>query len=862
MRILGEWFRRVEYLINRSRHEAMLRDEMAAHRSQMGDSRRFGNELRLREEARDVWGWAWLDETLRDLRFAGRMFVRAPGFSAVAVLSLALATGATTAIFSIVHSVLLRPLPFASPDRLVQVREIAQVGGPGPVGQADLQEFRTQSVSFERFTGSEFSTRFMETERGIERLTTVVADREFFTVLGVSAALGRTFTQDDPASVVVLSDGAWKRLFNRDRGAIGRTIAVSGNRWDPAQRRSVIHRRELTILGVMPESFQFPYGASSTFPGALPEDRTDIWIAEERLGGRVPFVIGRMKPGVTVRAAQDELEIIERRLDVSAPSPYRPIGVRLTPLSDEVLGAVRRSLWLLFGAVGLVLVAACANIANLLLARTTARTQEVVTRAALGAAPGRLVRQFLVESLLLSLVGGVLGVAVAWWGVDLLVAVGAAKIPRAHEIRLDWLAFGFLLAICAIASMLFGLAPALIASRADAQNITKDAGGRSTVAGRYSRMRNALVIAEIALAFVLACGAAGVIRELDRLGRIEPGMITENVMTLHLTPRVPDRDYLRIEERVRVLPGVTGAGFIQMVPLQNWGWLGNYRVLSRPADHPRPIVELRTITPGYFDTLGIPVRGRMLTEADIDATPRTLLINETLARKHFPGEDPIGQILDRGVIVGVVGDVRQTRLDRAVEPEIYQIVSREAGIATDIGLTLMVRSAVPPESLVPAVRAAVSSVNPVIAIFNVKSMEQVVADSVWELNLYRWLIGMFSVLALALAAIGLYGVIAYSVASQTREFAVRMALGSEPAELARMVLGRGLRLAGLGLGVGIATALILRLWLRNLPEGVRFDLTTLAMIALLLVAIALVACLVPAIRVATVNPAVALRREN
>jgi predicted permease len=689
-----------------------------------------------------------------------------------------------------------------------------------------------------------------------------VADREFFTVLGVSAAHGRTFTQDDPASVVLLSDGAWKRLFAEDPNAIGRTIVVSGNRWDPVQRRSVIQRRELTILGVMPESFQFPYGASSTFPGALPENRTDIWIAEERLGGRVPFVIGRMKPGVTAQAAQDELEIIEKRLDATTPSPYRPTGVRLTPLSDEVLGSVRRSLWLLFGAVGLVLVAACANIANLLLARTTARTQEVVTRAALGAGPGRLVRQFLVESLALSLVGGLLGVAVAWWGVDVLVAVGAAKIPRAHEIHLDWMAFAFLLGICAIASMLFGLAPALIASRADAQNITKEAGGRSTVAGRYSRMRDTLVVAEIALAFVLACGAAGVIRELDRLGRIDSGMITENVMTLHLTPRVPDRDYLTIEQRVRELPGVTGAGFIQMVPLQNWGWLGNYRVLSRPPDQPRPIVELRTVTPGYFDTLGIPVRGRMLTEADIDATPRTVLVNETLARKHFPGEDPIGQTLDRGVIVGVVGDVRQTRLDRPVEPEIYQIVSRDAGIATDIGLTLMVRAAVPPESLVSAVRAAVKNVNPVIAIFDVKSMDQVVTDSVWELNLYRWLIGMFSVLTLALAAIGLYGVIAYNVASQTREFAVRIALGSEPLDLARMVLGRGLRLASLGLGVGIATALLLRVWLRNLPEGMRFDLTTLAVIASLLVAIALGACLVPAVRVAAVNPAVALRRDN
>jgi putative ABC transport system permease protein len=862
MGILDEWFRRVEYLVHRSRHEEMLRQEMAAHRRQMTDAKKFGNELRLREDARDVWGWAWLDEIVRDVRFAGRSFVRAPGFSIIAILSLALATGATTAIFSIVHSVLLRPLPFASPDRLVQVREIHKVGGAGSVGYADLQEFRAQSASFERFTGCEFSTRLIETRNGIERLAAVVADREFFTVLGVSAAVGRTFGPDDPPSVAVLSAGVWKRLFDGDPGMVGRPIVLSGNRWDPLQRRSIVQRRELTVVGIMPDSFQFPYGASAGFPGALPENRTEIWIAEDRAGGRIPFVTGRMKPGVTVQAAQHELEIIEKRLDEAAPSPSRPNGVRLTPLSDDVLGAVRRSLWLLFGAVGLVLAAACANIANLLLARTTARTQEVVTRAALGAGPLRLVRQFLVESLALSLAGGLLGVAVAQWGVDLLVAVGAAKIPRAQEIRLDWMAFAFLLTICAIASILFGLAPALIASRADAQNITKEAGGRSTVAGRYHRMRNALVVAEIALAFVLACAAAGVIRELNRLGHVDAGMITDNVITLHLTPRVPDRDYLTIEQRVRALPGVAGAGLIQMVPLQNWGWLGDYRVLARPPGQGRPVVELRTVTPGYFDAVGIPVRGRRLTEADIEASPRTLLVNETLARKHFPGEDPIGQATDRGTIVGVVGDVRQARLDRPVEPEIYQIVSRDAGIATDIGMTLMVRAAVPPESLVPAVRTAVLNVNPVIAIFNVKSMDQVVADSLWELNLYRWLIGMFAVLALALAAIGLYGVIAYSVASRTREFAVRIALGSEPADLARMVLSRGVRLAGLGVGVGVASAFALQLLLRDLSETVKFDLTTLAVISTLLLAITLVACLVPAIRVSAVNPAAALRRDN
>ena len=862
MAAMGEWFRRLKYLLNRSHHEAMLREEMAAHRDLMSDPRRFGNALRIREEARDVWGWSWLDDILRDLRFAWRALVRTPGFSLVAILSLALATGATTAIFSIVHSVLLRPLPFASPDRLVQVREVHQVGGAGSVTFADLQEFRAQSALFERFSGCEFTTRLIETPRGPERLTAVVADPEFFPVLGVQAAIGRTFGPDDRESVAVLSTGAWRRLFDRDPATVGRTLVVNGNRWDPIQRRSVLQRREITIVGIMPKSFQFPYGSSAAFPGALPESRTDIWLPYDRPAGRLSFVIGRMTPGATAQAAQQELEIIEKRLDVTAPGPYRATGVRVTPLSDEVLGGVRRSLWLLFGAVGLVLAAACANIANLLLARITARTQEVVTRAALGASPRRLVRQFLVESLTLSLAGGLLGVAVAWWGADVLVAVGAARIPRAHEVRLDWVAFGFLLSICAGAAVLFGLAPAVIASRADAQHITKEAGGRATVAARYSRLRNALVVAEVALAFVLACGAASVMRELSRLSHVDAGMVTENVMTLHLTPRVPDRDYLAIEQRVREMPGVLGAGLIQMLPLQNWGWIGDYRPLDRPREQGRPVVELRTVTPGYFEALGIPTRGRKLTERDIDADPQVLLVNEALARRDFPGEDPIGKATDRGIIVGVVGDVPQSRLDRPVEPEIYGIVNRNAGIASDLGMTLVVRGAVPPESLVPALRAAALSVNPAIAVFNVRRMDQVVADSMWELNLYRWLIGLFAVLALVLAAIGLYGVIAYSVASRTHEFAVRLALGSEPRGLARMVVAGGLRLAAAGLVVGSAATLAVGRLLRHYTEAVRLDPLSVAGVAILLLAIALVACFVPAVRVALVDPSAALRRDN
>jgi predicted permease len=568
-------------------------------------------------------------------------------------------------------------------------------------------------------------------------------------------------------------------------------------------------------------------------------------------------VVARLAPGVAPAAADAELDTLERRLDVTAPGRYRPIGMQVTPLRSEVVGVVGRSLWLLFAAVGLVLAAACANVANLFLARTVARTQEVVTRAALGAGPGRLVRQFLCESLLVTLAAGVAGALVAWWGVDVLARLGADRIPRAHEIALDWRAFVFLFTVCLVCAVAVGLLPAVVAANADIRGVTQEAGVRSTGSSRHSRIRDGLVVAEVALAFVLACGVAGVIRELIALGRMTPGVITENVVTLHLTPRAPDRDYFAIEERVRQIPGVAGAGFIQMVPLQNWGWLGDLNIKGRPREE-RPQVELRTVTPGYFAALGIPVRGRVVTAADA-GDARAIMVNETFARRYLHGEDPLRRETDRGPIVGVAGDVYQERLDVPVVPEIYQIVSSDAGIASDLGMTLVVRGSGAIEPLIPALRAAVREINPVVAIFNVRTMAEVVDDSLWELNLYRWAVGLFAALALVLAAIGLYGVMAYSVSSRTREFAVRLALGADPGRVARLVVGRGGRLALLGVAAGVVAAFTIVAAVRTLPASLRPDPVTLAVAAALLVGIALLASLVPARRVTRVSPSTALR---
>ncbi len=862
MSLMGEWFRRLTYLANRSDRDDELRREMEAHRDMMGTPSRFGNTLRLREESRDVWGWTWLDNVQRDVRFASRTLRRAPGFTVTVIVSLALASGATTAIFSIVNGVLLRPLPFVQAERLVQVDEIHQTGGAGAIAFGDMQAFRAESVSFERFSGYELTTRLLETRDGSERVTAVLTDRDFFPLLGVSPLIGRTYAAGDPAGLVVLSEALWQRQFDRDPSVIGRTIGLSGNRWDPTARRSIVVRREATVIGVMPEIFQFPYGASAGFAGSMPESRTDMWIPDERPdGGRFGSATGRLKPGVSIGAAAAELDAIEKRLDITAPGPYRALGVRIVPLADEVLGPVAKSLWLLFGAVGLVLAAACANVANLLLARTAARAHEVVTRAALGASPRRLISQFLVESLLLGLAGGLAGVIVARWTLALLVGIGAGRIPRAHEIALDWTAFAFMLAVCLVVAVLFGLAPAILAARTDAQDITKASGGRATTSKAFGRLRDGLVIAEVALAFALALGAGGVMRELGRLARTETGMAVEGVMTLHLSPRIPDNDYFAIEERVQRLPGVTAAGFVQLVPLQNWEWIGDIHITGRPREE-RPRIELRTVTPGYFKALGIPIRsGRNLAAGDAVLDPGVFLVNESFARLHFPGEDAVGRATDRGLIAGVVGDVRQATIDRPAAPEIYQVVNRNAGVAPELGMSLIVRTSGRPEAIVPSVRAAVLDVNPIVAFFNLKTMSQVVADSLWELNLYRWLIGLFAALALTLSAIGLYGVISYGVSSRTREFAVRLAIGSDPSGVARLVLERGLRLTAAGLIVGIGGTLAIVPFLRRLSALFTPDALTLGAIVMLLVTISLMACLVPALRVSRLNPATALRHD-
>jgi putative ABC transport system permease protein len=860
--ILGEWARRLWYLLNRRRFETALRAEMEAHREALPDPRRFGSVLRQRDAAADVWGWRWIDDVVHDTRFALRGLRRAPGATLAMVLTLALATGATTGIFGLVNGVILRPLPFAAPDRLVQIhgrnwrQDNAATPDPvdGPVAPAELEAY-AQAETLEAVAAYDVRTVHIAGRDGLERVRAAMVDPGLFALLGVEPLVGRAFRTGDGADVVVISEALWRDRFGSDPAIGGRVVTIDD--------------RPRTVLAVMPGTFQFPYRAASILRTSLPESRTDAWLPMQplRATAGAPLrrgrssVIGRLKPGVAPGAAQAELGLIAARLQAQLADPSARIGVRVAPLADVVVGPIRRSLWMLMAAVTLVLLAACANVANLLLARMAVRTREVATRAALGAGRLRLARQFLAESLLLGLAGGALGAVIARWTTSFLLMLGAARIPRAHEVALDWSAFLFLLAVCVSAAVLFGLAPAWAAARVDLRSATAEAGGRATMSRGYARLRDTLVVLEVALAFLLATGAALVVREAARLAATPSGLPDAQVLTLHLTPRATGPEYEAIAARVAALPAVAGAGLIQLVPLQGWGWEAGFEVRGRPSAT-RQVTDLRYVTAGYFRALGIPIlRGRGFLPTDVAGAPPVVVINDALARRYFPGENPVGRQLDRGLIVGVAADVRQVSLDRPAVPELYYPVAQNVATTSDAGMSLLVRTTAPPASLTAAVRAAVREVSPRLAIFNVRTLEQIRADSLSELHLYRWLIGLFATLTLVLAAIGLYGVMAHHATSRQHEFAVRLALGSGTGHVTRLLFGRGLRLAGIGLAAGLAATLAVMPALRSVSAALTGDAGTYALVTAGLAAIALAACAVPAWRIRGLSPTEALRHD-
>jgi putative ABC transport system permease protein len=789
---------------------------------------------------------------LADIRNALRVFKNAPGLAILIIVTLGLGIGANTAIFSVVSGVLLRPLPFANPDRLVQLNETFLPHGFGTVSYPTLQDWRAQSTSFESTIAYLSNSKNLQDNSSAERLAAISVDRDVFRVLGIEPIAGRTFRADDPPQVVVVSEGFWKRRYASDPALVGKNITLDGE--------------PFTVIGIMPQSFQFPYRQSMT----------ELWLpinvgpplTGER-GNHFLFVTARLKPGVTIDAARREMDVIAKRLEQQYPGNNAGRGVQITPLNEVVTGSIRSSLLLLLGAVGLVLLIACANVANLLLARAAGRTREVAIRIALGAGRARLIRQFLTESMILAIAGGLAGLLVSVWGTSLLVQLAAAQIPRSWEIGLDWRVFCFLAIVCVITGIGFGLAPALAATRQDVQPAMKESSGRGSAGRSQGLVRDALVVAEIALAFVLLIGAGLMMRAFYNLQHSSTGLSAENVLTLRMTlaesrygsADASARHYHEIEERIAQIPGVSSVGFISLLPLQNWGNNGNLVIDGHPQDQSGndPLVELRVVNPNYFRTMGIPIlRGREFNAQDNKDSPEVALINDAAARAYFQNENPIGKKTNRGTIVGIVADVRQEGLDQPAAAELYQVLTQ----SPQISITLAVRSQLPPDTITGAVREAIRQVDSTQAIFNVKSMNRVIADSLQQWNLYSWLLGLFAGLALVLAMAGIYGVISYAVNARTQEFGIRLALGADGSRLLRLVLGHGSILIAIGLIVGAGGAVALTRLLKSLLADVSpLDPATFAVAAVLLAAIALLGCLVPARRAMRVDPMIALRAE-
>ncbi|HEU4631285.1 MAG TPA: ABC transporter permease [Gemmatimonadaceae bacterium] len=808
-------------------------------------------------------GDGWWHGVGRDARVAMRALRRTPAFTAIAVFCLAVGIGANAAIFSVVNAVLLRPLPYAEPERLVRIYEHMkdQAGWTGSVSQPNFVDWRAQNASYSQLAAYTTSSRILEGGSEPERVRTLVASANLPALLGVQPLLGRTFGpgEDEPGAprVALLGEGMWRRRFGADPAVLGRAIRLDDQPY--------------VVVGVMPDRATFPAGGNPM----------DVWIPyvpsareRENRGSHFLAVVGRLKPGVTIEQAQADLSRIADRLEQQYPDAQANRGVLTYALRETVVGDTRPALLILLGAVGLVLLIACANVANLLLARAATRRHEVALRLALGAGRGRLVRQLLVESLLLAAAGAVAGTALAWLALRAIGPLVATALPVGGGVPLDMRVFAFLAAVSVVSGLLFGLVPALQASRADVRGSLVDAGGKSTAGGGQQRLRGGLVVAEIALSLVLLVGAGLLMRGFVALRGTPPGLDPTNVLTAHIA--IPDGKYDSTEavqqllrpilERARAIPGVTSASMINLLPIQSAWTNGSFRVVGQPVPEPgkEPIAELRFVGTDFFRTLGIPVlRGR---DFQLREAQPVVIINEALAKKHFPDQDPIGrQLAGLGeqplTIVGVVGSVRQAGLDQAPLKELYfPLDALQPGWVSE--MTVVLRTTVEPAGVTNALRRSVRSVDPGQPVYRVLTMEEVVNESLADRRLHLWLLGGFAAVALLLAAAGLYGVISYLVAQRTREIGIRVALGAQPGDVVRLVMRHGALLTLAGVAAGLVGAFFLTRLLSSLLYGVSArDPVVFGGFAAALAAVALLATWVPARRATRVDPVVALRTE-
>jgi putative ABC transport system permease protein len=814
---------------------------------------------------------------LHEFRFACRNLIKTPGFTIVAVITIALAIAANTAVFSLVNALLIRPLPFKAPESLVLLFEKFSAQGLDqiPVSAPEYVDWEKQTRSYERIAAFNFADFNLTGGDMPERIQGAAVTPSLFPLLGVQPIKGRVFNDSEFGEgndgVVVISERLWRRRFNSDPQFVGTQVSVNG--------------RSFTVVGIMPAIFEFPLPLFGVQGGTFAE-RADMWKPVaftkqemESRGSRSYGVIGRLKPGVTIAQAQAEADTIVANWHPLFPDNYEPatkFGATIYPLHNLVIGGMRPALMILLGAVAVVLLIACANLTTMLLARAGAREREFAIRLALGAGRMQLVRQMLSESILLALAGGTAGVLLAIWGLDLLRSIGAQTVPRIAEVNLDLRVLLVTLGVAVLTGVVIGLIPALASGKPELTEALKEGGRGSTSGLRRNRLRNALVIAEVALALVLLVGASLLLKSFVRLQNVHPGFQSGNVLTMEVAlpllkyPRgKPVADfYAEATRRIKALPGVEAAGFTTILPLSGSNSDSSFAIEGRDptVEKVYPDEEVRWITPEYFSVLKVPLlQGRFFNDGDQFDGPGVVIVNNSFAKKWFPNQEVLGKRITFNdprkpdvkwlTIVGLVGDMRHRGLDLDPKPE-YYLAHNQTPYR---GMILTVRSSQDPRSLTSPIRREISRLDPDLPAANVRTLEQVAADSIAPRKLSVVLIGVFAAVALVLASVGIYGVMSFLVVQRTHEIGVRMALGAQRADVLRLVIGRAAKLVLMGTGIGLLLGVMSSRALRAMLFNVgAFDLMTFFTVTIALIVVSLLASYIPAVRATRADPMIAL----